>query len=77
VGPPPAPRGLAKGKKKASGNGSKAAAPEPEPEEAEAPSGSEIAPRRPAPAQQRPDLLRDGLRAAFGVARWTRRRLLG
>ncbi len=80
IGTPPAPRGLAKGKAKkakASDNGSKAAAPEPEPDpEPDEPPARALEPRFRPPPQPSPDqLVRNGLRLAFGAARWARRRL--
>jgi CHAD domain-containing protein len=80
IGTPPAPRGLAKGKArkaKASDNGTKAAAPEPEPDpEPDEPPARALEPRFRPPPQPSPDqLVRNGLRLAFGAARWARRRL--
>ena len=84
VGSPPAPRRLARGKKKAkskaSDNGSKASAPEPEPEaeqpQPDPPRTRALQPRFRPPPQPGPDqLVRTGLRLAFGAARWARRRL--
>ncbi len=83
VGSPPAPRGLAKGKAKrakASDDGGNASAPEPEPE-AEEPQPDPPPTRamerrfRPAPQPGPDQLVRSGLRLAFGAARWARRRL--
>ena len=69
-------KGKAK-KAKASDNGSKAAAPEPEPDpEPDEPPARALEPRFRPPPQPSPDqLVRNGLRLAFGAARWARRRL--